>query len=62
MKKMYIVNIPKKDDNILHIKANKGRVQFRTCKSGIYSFKEKASRKEETRLKNMLRSGNYDKD
>lgn len=60
MKKMYNVDIPKKDNNILHIKANKGRIQFRTCKSGVYSFKEKASRKEETRLKNMLRKKEYE--
>lgn len=55
MKKMYVVNAPKKDNNIITIKPKKTRVQLTTCKSATYSFYTKASRKNENKLKNSLK-------
>lgn len=55
MKKMYVVNAPKKDNNIITIKPRKTRVQLTTCKSATYSFYTKASKKSERNLKNSLK-------
>ena len=55
MKKMYVVNAPKKDTNVITIKPRKTRVQLTTCKSATYSFYTKASKKSERNLKNSLK-------
>lgn len=55
MKKMYQVNTPKTNNNIIVIKPRKTRLQFTTCKSGQYSFYTKATRKSEKKLKNSLK-------
>lgn len=51
MKKMYYTREQRRKDNILHIKARRTRVQLETCKSGNYSFYERASKNIITRLK-----------
>ena len=55
MKKMYVVNTPKKDINVITIKPRKTGVQLITCKSATYSFYTKASKKSERNLKNSLK-------
>lgn len=59
---MYKVEIPKKYRvEKLYTKTRKTRVQLETCKSGQYSYYDKASRKMEKRLKDYLKAKDYAK-
>lgn len=60
MKKMYYTREQRRNDNLLHIKARRTRVQLETCKSGDYSFYERASKKYNNKIKNLLKSKDYE--
>ena len=57
---MYKVELPKKyRKDKMYVKASKTRVQLETCKSGVYSYYEKASRKMNNRLDKYLKAKDY---